>query len=242
MQPKLPDEIIKALPEWKGLYGDVFLTQTSTGILVYRGLTFAEVFAYNEILKRDPTAAEDFILHRVTLYPTDLKVDDLPPVFVQKLIATITETSAVNSPEAFSEHLAKGREYASSLEGFATGFIAHALHIPTEQIRNMTIPILARHIAMAETVLGKEFTFSDGTEKKPKAAGNGVKPSRDQMVASMMDLRRQQQGRRGAQQSPLPPLQLPTAPPPIDPRAVPQSNMNFAADNAALRDFGFGGE
>ena len=219
------------LPAWKHSFGEVFLWKGGDLTVVYRGLTFEEVETYNEIIKYDQDQGEDLVLRNVILYPKDILLDSFPAIGIQKLLETVNKSSGMSDADAFQEHLEKGRQYAQSIEGFGVAFISHAFSINPEEVRRMTLPILAKYIAMAETVLGKNFEFKTAKVKNR----NGIKPTREQLIQSRLQMERQRRDPEWKQTNQG--LQKTTS---TNANSINPQSFDFAKDNRELQDMGFG--
>jgi hypothetical protein len=239
---RLPPEVVEELPQWKYEFGEVFLWKGGDPYVVYRGLTFEEVDEFNQILLHNQDLAEDLLVKRVILYPKGgFDIDDLPAASADNLLAAIKASSGMSDPKAFNTYLEQGRSYAQSIEGFGMAFISNALGIDPKAVRKMTLPVMARYIAMAEMVLGREFKFKtdqkDPKRKKaPTGAPEGVPVTRDQLAAGLTKLRSMQR-RQG-----FSPRNLPTlGHPPVDTNVEKGSSIDFQSDNRLFEEAGFGG-
>jgi len=165
----LPLEVIRNFPAWKRKYGDIFLWSTGSLLTVYRGVTFQELEDYQEMVDKDPTEAEEFLIKVAVLYPEEeLDLDSLPVSVVANLSSKILEAGKLHDEGFFFEKLNKARAHAQTYQGLGIALISHAFNIDPDDVNCFTLDKFTRYFALAEVALQREFTPAQKKKKRPR--------------------------------------------------------------------------
>lgn len=164
----IPPDLLMKIPIFKEEYGDLYLCNLGEQVFAFRPLTLAEIDTYDYLQAKDVTMAEELMFNSV-LYPDNAKelIDDMGIGDADRLLYEIANATKIPSIEAMKDMLNFYRNEANSTQGVMISWICAAFPgFTPKKIRQMTEPMLLKHLALAENILQKQLELEDPNKKK----------------------------------------------------------------------------
>lgn len=179
---KVPKSILDRVPDWKRVYDVIFavsvpdLRKDKRRWFVFRPATLKEsqafiqlsrVSEYGSIPTPFTVAAQNFLLRSTILYPEDLPLDEMLQGEVSALLKVIWDATGFENPEEFFGVIEEAREEVrSNIDWVIVGFICACLGFKPKEVMDMDVHTIARYVALAEMVTGKELPV--GIKGRPR--------------------------------------------------------------------------
>lgn len=141
--------------------------------IISRPLSISEAAYYAEVVQRDPESADEFVIRQTTIevYSTSkgkfVPLSQIPLGVYNTLCSSVVDASGTDSAEALKQYLHMYRGFTQQAYMAAIAFICNAFQAYTPRdIEKMSINELAKNIALAELIHGKEFGIMNPQDLK----------------------------------------------------------------------------